>query len=101
LATPIICSDNNHRRRGWPSGDARAYSAVAGDNAFCYFVDSSGNVLEYTAKVGRVDDASWKTTVYAPSFEITDQWGASVLTGGPESMPKNRLDPGLFHAPPV
>jgi catechol 2,3-dioxygenase-like lactoylglutathione lyase family enzyme len=74
---------------------------VAGDNAFCYFVDPSGNVLEYTAEVERVDDASWKATVYAPSFDVTDQWGTSVLTGGPESMPKNGPDPGLFHAPPV
>jgi catechol 2,3-dioxygenase-like lactoylglutathione lyase family enzyme len=74
---------------------------VAGDNCFCYFVDPSGNVLEYTAEVERVDFENWQATVFPPGPNITDQWGTSVLTGGPETMPKNGPDPGLFKAPPV
>ncbi len=42
---------------GWGPG-----RHTAGDNAFAYFVVPSGNVLEYTAEVERVDDATWKPT---------------------------------------
>jgi catechol 2,3-dioxygenase-like lactoylglutathione lyase family enzyme len=73
---------------------------TAGDNVFAYFVVPSGNVLEYTAEVERVDEATWKPHVYAPSPEIMDQWGTGVLGGGPEKMGRPTLDPGLFKAPP-
>lgn len=73
---------------------------VAGNNGFCYFHDRMGNTLEYTAEVDRVDE-SWQPTVYAPTPEITDQWGTSALTGGPQRMGKPVPDPGVWQAPPV
>jgi catechol 2,3-dioxygenase-like lactoylglutathione lyase family enzyme len=74
---------------------------VAGNNAFSYFIDPAGNVIEYTADVERVDDATWKPTVYPPGPDITDQWGTGVLSGGPPTMPKPVRDPGLWRPPPV
>jgi catechol 2,3-dioxygenase-like lactoylglutathione lyase family enzyme len=74
---------------------------TAGNNTFSYFLDPVGNSLEYTAAVDRVDDATWKPTVYPPGFEITDQWGTSVLSDGPQGMAKPIPDPALWQAPPV
>ncbi len=74
---------------------------TAGNNTFSYFHDPVGNTLEYTAEVERVDDANWKPTVYPPGFDITDQWGTSVLSEGPQHMGAPQPDPGLWRAPPV
>jgi catechol 2,3-dioxygenase-like lactoylglutathione lyase family enzyme len=74
---------------------------TAGNNTFSYFLDPVGNSLEYTAAVDRVDDATWKPTVYPPGFEITDQWGTSVLSDGPQGMAKPIPDPALWQTPPV
>jgi catechol 2,3-dioxygenase-like lactoylglutathione lyase family enzyme len=74
---------------------------TAGNNTFSYFFDPVGNSLEYTAEVDRVDDATWQPTVYPPGFEITDQWGTSVLSDGPQGMGKPAPDPALWQAPPV
>jgi catechol 2,3-dioxygenase-like lactoylglutathione lyase family enzyme len=74
---------------------------VAGNNAFSYFIDPAGNVIEYTADVERVDDKTWKPTVYPPGPDITDQWGTGILSGGPPTMPRPVLDPGLWTPPPV
>jgi catechol 2,3-dioxygenase-like lactoylglutathione lyase family enzyme len=73
---------------------------TAGNNTFSYFHDPAGNTLEYTAEVDRVDD-NWQATVYAPSFEVTDQWGTSVMSEGPQRMGAPAPDPGLWQAPPV
>ena len=80
---------------GWGPG-----RHTAGDNAFAYFVVPSGNVLEYTAEVERIDEATWKPHTYTPSPEIMDQWGTGSLGGGPEKMGRAVVDPGLFKAPP-
>ena len=80
---------------GWGPG-----RHTAGDNAFAYFVVPSGNVLEYTAEIERVNDATWKPTIYTPGPDIMDQWGTGVLGGGPEKMGRPVVDPGLFKAPP-
>jgi catechol 2,3-dioxygenase-like lactoylglutathione lyase family enzyme len=74
---------------------------TAGNNTFSYFLDPVGNSLEYTAEVDRVDDATWKPTVYPMGFEITDQWGTSVLSDGPQGMAKPTPDPALWQTPPV
>jgi catechol 2,3-dioxygenase-like lactoylglutathione lyase family enzyme len=74
---------------------------TAGNNTFSYFLDPVGNSLEYTAEVDRVDDATWKPTVYPIGFEITDQWGTSVLSDGPQGMAKPTPDPALWQTPPV
>ncbi|MGH6989755.1 MAG: VOC family protein [Stellaceae bacterium] len=74
---------------------------TAGNNTFSYFLDPAGNTVEYTAEVDRVDDATWQPTVYPPGFEITDQWGTSVLSDGPQGMGKPAPDPALWQVPPV
>jgi catechol 2,3-dioxygenase-like lactoylglutathione lyase family enzyme len=82
---------------GWGPG-----RHVAGDNAFSYFLSPSGNVIEYTAEVQRVDDASWTPTVYAPGPDIMDQWGTSTLDGrSPQKLGHPSPDPGLWQAPPI
>jgi hypothetical protein len=81
---------------GWGPG-----RHTAGNNVFSYFLAPSGNVLEYTAEVQRIDEASWRPTVYKPSPDITDQWGTGSLNGGgPQRLGAPALDPGLWQAPP-
>lgn len=81
---------------GWGPG-----RHTAGDNTFAYFKAPSGNVLEYTAEVERVDESTWKPTIYPPTPEITDQWGTGVaFGGGPQKLGRPTLDPGLWIAPP-
>jgi hypothetical protein len=74
---------------------------TAGNNTFSYFIDPSGNVIEYTAEVERVDDAAWRPTVYPPGPDVTDQWGTGVLSGGVATMPRPVVDPGLWTPPPI
>lgn len=82
---------------GWGPG-----RHTAGNNTFSYFLAPSGNVLEYTAEVQRIDEASWEPTVYKPSPEITDQWGTGSLHGGgPQKLGAPVLDPGLWQPPPL
>ena len=82
---------------GWGPG-----RHVAGNNAFSYFLSPSGSVVEYTAEVERVDDATWQATVYQPRPDITDQWGTGSIDGrGPQKLGHAEVDPGLWQAPPV
>ena len=81
---------------GWGPG-----RHTAGNNTFSYFKTPAGNVLEYTAEVERIDEATWKPTVYAPSPTITDQWGTGALGGGPQKLGHPVPDPGLWVAPPI
>ncbi len=82
---------------GWGPG-----RHVAGNNAFSYFLSPSGAVVEYTAEVERVDDANWQPTTYAPSPDITDQWGTGSIDGrGPQKLGHAAVDPGLWQPPPI
>lgn len=82
---------------GWGPG-----RHTAGNNAFAYFKTPGGNVLEYTAEVARIDESTWKPTVYRPSAEVMDQWGTgTAFGGGPQKLGHPALDPGLWIAPPV
>lgn len=67
---------------------------TAGNNTFSYFVTPNGYGVEYTAELERVDDETWKPTVYEPGPRIMDQWGIGV--GGPKKMPSAQPDSGLF-----
>ncbi len=67
---------------------------TAGNNTFSYFVTPNGFVVEYTAELEKVDDATWEATVYTPSKQVMDQWG--VGKGGPSTMPRSEPNPGLF-----
>ena len=70
---------------------------TAGDNTFAYFVSPAGNVLEYTAELETIDDATWTARVYPRSFDTIDQWGTSKLAGPVEhGVPV--ADPGLWTA---
>jgi catechol 2,3-dioxygenase-like lactoylglutathione lyase family enzyme len=80
---------------GWGPG-----RHTAGDNAFAYFQTPGGHVLEYTAEVARVDDATWKPAIYTPSPYVDDQWGSGVLGGSPQKLGFPVIDPGLWLAPP-
>lgn len=81
---------------GWGPG-----RHTAGNNTFSYFLAPSGNVMEYTAEVQRIDETSWQPTVYRPSPEITDQWGTGSLNGGgPQKLGAPAPDPGLWQPPP-
>jgi catechol 2,3-dioxygenase-like lactoylglutathione lyase family enzyme len=73
---------------------------TAGDNVFAYFVAPSGFILEYTAEVEVIDEATWVPHTYERAPEISDQWGTGVLIGDIEKMGRPVLDPGLFKAPP-
>ena len=82
---------------GWGPG-----RHTAGNNAFAYFKTPAGNVLEYTAEVARIDESTWKPTIYLPSAEVMDQWGTgTAFGGGPQKLGHPSVDPGLWVAPPV
>jgi len=66
----------------------------AGNNTFSYFVTPNGFVAEYTAELEKVDEATWKSTVYKPEPALMDLWGIGV--GGPHAMPHPAPDKGLF-----
>jgi catechol-2,3-dioxygenase len=70
---------------------------TAGNNTFSYFITPAGNVVEYTAELEAVDDATWQMTVHKPTPETMDQWGVGV--GGPQTMPHPAPDKGLWQAP--
>jgi 2,3-dihydroxy-p-cumate/2,3-dihydroxybenzoate 3,4-dioxygenase len=70
---------------------------TAGDNTFSYFVSPAGNVVEYTAELETIDDATWEAHVYPRSFDIIDQWGTSKLAG-PVEHGVATPDPGLWQA---
>ncbi len=75
---------------------------AAGDNAFSYFFDPAGNIVEYTTELETVDERSWKSRTFETSPEASDLWG----TGGSpfeEMIPamKNDVDPGLWRSAPV
>jgi catechol 2,3-dioxygenase-like lactoylglutathione lyase family enzyme len=82
---------------GWGPG-----RHTAGNNTFAYFLAPSGNVVEYTAEVQRIEESTWKPTVYEPTPDITDQWGTGSLNGrGPQKLGAPGIDPGLWKPPPV
>lgn len=67
---------------------------TAGNNTFSYFQTPNGNIVEYTAEVELVDDATWQPTRYEPRREVMDQWG--IAEGGPEQMRPPVPDPGIW-----
>lgn len=67
---------------------------TAGNNYFSYYVSPNGNVVEYTAEVEHVDDATWQPTRYDATPEVADQWG--IAEGGPQHLPPPVADPGLW-----
>jgi catechol 2,3-dioxygenase-like lactoylglutathione lyase family enzyme len=76
---------------------------LAGNNTFSYFIDPSGNTMEYTTELERLDEDVWHPHVYDVDDPMTqDQWGAADPMSeliAKESF--NDVDRGVFVAPPV
>lgn len=76
---------------------------LAGSNMFNYFLDPSGNTMEYTTQLDVLDEHTWEPHKYSLAEPIVaDQWGTANAMG-PEVAQKsmNEPDQGLFIAPPV
>ena len=76
---------------GWGPG-----RHTAGDNTFSYFVTPGGFVTEYTAELEEVDFETREPVIHEPAPMVMDQWGIGV--GGPQTLPKPEVNPGLFVA---
>jgi catechol 2,3-dioxygenase-like lactoylglutathione lyase family enzyme len=76
---------------------------LAGNNTFSYFLDPSGNTMEYTTELELVDEDTWHPHMYDFSNpEVSDQWGtANQMNEFVAQRSFNDPDKGLFVAPPV
>jgi catechol 2,3-dioxygenase-like lactoylglutathione lyase family enzyme len=76
---------------------------LAGNNTFSYFLDPSGNTMEYTTELDLIDEDTWHPHLYDFSQpEVADQWGtANAMNEFVARKSFNDADPGLFIAPPV
>jgi catechol 2,3-dioxygenase-like lactoylglutathione lyase family enzyme len=76
---------------------------LAGNNTFSYFLDPSGNTVEYTTELELVDEDTWHPHLYDFSRpEVADQWGtANAMNEFVARQSFNDPDKGLFVAPPV
>lgn len=79
---------------------------LGGDNTFSYFLDPSGNVMEYTAELEMIDEDLWHPHVYDCSDPtVLDQWGTAntfqeMIQELMRSGPGDTADP-VFEAPPI
>jgi catechol 2,3-dioxygenase-like lactoylglutathione lyase family enzyme len=76
---------------------------LAGNNTFSYFLDPSGNTMEYTTELESVDEDTWHPHLYDFTRpEVSDQWGtANAMNEFVATRSFNDPDKGLFVAPPV
>jgi catechol 2,3-dioxygenase-like lactoylglutathione lyase family enzyme len=76
---------------------------LAGNNTFTYFLDPSGNTMEYTTELDLIDEDTWHPHLYDFSQpEVADQWGtANTMNEFVARKSFNDVDAGLFIAPPV
>jgi catechol 2,3-dioxygenase-like lactoylglutathione lyase family enzyme len=76
---------------------------LAGHNTFSYFLDPSGNTMEYTTELETIDEDTWHPHMYDFSNpEVADQWGtANTMDEFVAKKSFNDPDKGLFVAPPV
>ena len=76
---------------------------LAGNNTFSYFIDPSGNTMEYTTELQRLETDEWHPSVYDIGDPNTqDQWGiADPMSELIAKESFNDPDRGLFVAPPV
>ena len=76
----------------------------AGNNTFSYFLDPSGNTMEYTTELEQIlDEDNWHPHMYDFSNpEVSDQWGtANAMNEFVAQRSFNDPDKGLFVPPPV
>ena len=76
---------------------------LAGNNTFSYFLDPSGNTMEYTTELERLETDEWHPSLYDISDPNTqDQWGtADPMSELIARESFNDPDRGAFVAPPV
>ncbi len=76
---------------------------LAGNNTFSYFLDPSGNTMEYTTELERLTTDEWHPSVYDIGDPMTqDQWGtADPMSEIIARDSFNDPDSGVFVAPPV
>jgi catechol 2,3-dioxygenase-like lactoylglutathione lyase family enzyme len=76
---------------------------LAGNNTFSYFLDPSGNTVEYTTELEQIDEDTWHPHLYDFSDPmVADQWGtANAMNEFLAQKSFNDPDKGLFVAPPV
>jgi catechol 2,3-dioxygenase-like lactoylglutathione lyase family enzyme len=76
---------------------------LAGNNTFSYFLDPSGNTMEYTTELETIDEDTWHPHRYDFTRpEVADQWGtANQMNEFVATRSFNDPDKGLFVAPPV
>ncbi|MEU4222857.1 VOC family protein [Nonomuraea sp. NPDC026600] len=76
---------------------------LAGNNTFSYFIDPSGNTMEYTTELERLDEDVWHPSIYDVDDPMTqDQWGtADPMSELIAQESFNNVDRGVFVAPPV
>lgn len=76
---------------------------LAGNNTFSYFIDASGNTMEYTTELERLTTDEWHPSIYDIGDPMTqDQWGtADPMSELVAKESFNDVDRGLFVAPPV
>ncbi|WP_330351334.1 VOC family protein [Streptomyces sp. NBC_00582] len=75
----------------------------AGNNTFSYFLDPSGNTMEYTTELARLDSDIWHPQVFDIADPDTqDLWGtADPMSEIIARDSFNDPDSGVFVAPPV
>ncbi|XVX19782.1 VOC family protein [Actinomycetota bacterium] len=75
----------------------------AGNNTFSYFIDPSGNTMEYTTELERLDEDQWHPGIHDIGDPMTqDQWGtADPMSELIAKESFNDVDKGVFVAPPV
>lgn len=76
---------------------------LAGNNTFSYFLDPSGNTMEYTTELERIDEDTWHPHLYDFTQPgVADQWGtANQMNEFVATRSFNDPDKGLFVPPPV
>jgi catechol 2,3-dioxygenase-like lactoylglutathione lyase family enzyme len=76
---------------------------LAGNNTFSYFIDPSGNTMEYTTQLERLETDEWHPSLYdIADPNVQDQWGtADPMSEIIARESFNDIDRGLFVAPPV
>ena len=75
----------------------------AGNNTFSYFLDPSGNTMEYTTELEKIETDEWHPSVYDIADPMTqDVWGtADPMSEIIARDSFNDPDQGVFVAPPV
>jgi hypothetical protein len=75
---------------------------LAGQNMFNYFLDPSGNTMEYTTELELVDESTWEAHKYSLVEPIVaDQWGTANPMGRTSRRRASTTRPGHVRPAPV